>query len=39
MPDSAIGKIVYDAGEDSYYKIIVNEDGDKDKEFLGQRRG
>jgi hypothetical protein len=39
MPDSAIGKIVYDANDDSYYKIIVNEDGDKDKEFLGQRKG
>ena len=39
MPDSAIGKVVYDAIDDSYYKIIVNEDGDKDKEFLGQRKG
>ena len=39
MPDSAIGKVVYDAIEDSYYKIIVNEDGDKDKEFLSQRKG
>ena len=39
MPDSAIGKLVYDAIEDSYYRIIVNEDGDKDKEFFAQRKG
>ena len=36
LPDSAIGMLVYDEVEDSFYKITVNEDGEKQKEFVSQ---
>ena len=36
LPDSAIGMIVYDEVEDSFYKITENEDGEKQKEFVSQ---
>ena len=36
LPDSAIGMIVYDEVEDSFYTITLNDDGEKQKEFLSQ---
>ena len=36
LPDSAIGMLVYDEVDDSFYKITVNEDGEKQKEFVSQ---
>ena len=36
LPDSAIGMIIYDETENSFYTISVNDEGEKEKKFLSR---